>query len=129
MAKKYNWIIHYVFPGSCREKELVLPKDVCPMVDCHTHGLARYGKELQLILPISKDLAACIINNVGTMMKDGRKLRDGDLVTEVLTGGEPIRIREIGDHFRLIFRDSKGRWPEDAGCDFPFCIQEEPFAF
>ena len=96
----------------------------------------KLGQALKLAGAVSSGIEAKVLIADGevtvngeTETRRGRKLRDGDLVTEVLTGGEPIRIREIGDHFRLIFRDSRGRWPEDAGCDFPFCIQEEPFAF
>lgn len=115
---KPDWNIHYVYPDD---------EDDLPLVDCHSHGLDKYDRELQLVLPLQADTAGLIINIVGCMIKEGRRLKDGETITDVLENEEPIRIKKIGEQFRLIFRDPEGRWPEDEGCLSPYCFQEEPF--
>ena len=112
-TKIHDWEIHYV-----------IPEKPC-MADCHTHGIGKYGhRELQIVLPIDPEPAAAILNILGRRIRDGEKFLDGQVITDALQNDEPIRFVDKDGLLRLIFRDPKGRWPEDKGCQHPYNLQE-----
>ncbi|WP_050614867.1 DUF4262 domain-containing protein [Bacillus testis] len=98
-----------------------------PLADIATRGMRENlnHEDLQIVLAIGKEMAELILDTVIANIKDGYKYREG-LWNNVIedTVVEFKRVRS-GDRslLRLVLPDSEGRFPEDEGCQYPYCEQ------
>lgn len=104
-----TWVIH-----------MVSDKDT-PMT-YHTHGLDDYDSlELEINLNIEPKLAKYILNDIGLKIKDGLRLSDHYVLTEVVT--IPLVVRRTkAVHsdtmvYRIIIPDHNHNNPWDRNCD------------
>ena len=86
MSKETNWIIHYVadkFACSLEEREFAFSPYIC---DAHTHGLIEnYNHpEFQVVLDLGDSRIAFLLNRLGSMVKEGRRFKSGDLVSGII---------------------------------------------
>lgn len=100
---------------------------------CHsfTKGLkAHYGHpEFELVIDLEPRQIMGILNNLGYMVRDGRKFHDGETVDGVCAS-IPIKLIKSPDSakLRVIFPDEQGRWPEDEDCEEFFKLQKLPLS-
>ena len=114
----YTWVIHKVcdenfIPGMC---------------DAHTHGLNEYGsKEIQFVLNFNDTYIAYLLNEVGTRVAEGLKLKHGMIIDGLFDDGAAIKVYETKDSFgepifRLIMQDEKFKYPEESE-EYPYSLQ------
>lgn len=86
--------------------------------------------EFELVLELPLNIVGHILNTLGRMVAGGRTFKDKELVSEVLT--IDIRLDKVSSHgkefLRVIIPDANGRWPEDAGCEYPYSAQTLPMS-
>ena len=119
MTKQPDWIIHGVCGGE--------------FVNFHTHGLERYGhKDFQMVLPYPHHELCRILNTFGDQVRDGKRFQDGDCIQGIYEDCE-VQIREFEETGRTVLRvivpDKNNRFPEEAGCEYPYTIQTMPTDF
>lgn len=119
MEKKVDWIIHYVFGETDRKGH----------VNIHTHGMEKYGHlNFQIVLPIEQGLAKNLLNNICSRVQNGEKFTDG-IYDDLLMNGYKVKLKTVDFRdeklIRYILPDSKNRFPEDTGCEEPYCYQED----
>lgn len=111
-----TWVIHGVFD---EEHTIVY----------HTHGLKEYDlMELEMTLPLEKQVAQDFLNLIGLEIANGRSFKDGEKVEKLFN--VPIVFRIVdgihGDnekHLRVIFPDANNKFPWDDGCDAEYAKQ------
>ena len=122
MITEPTWMIHQVFDEHS--------------ADYHTHGLNKYNSlELEINLPIEKELAMYILNEIGLEMANKkRELKDGDIIEEIVNVKlAVVKTRGVrsdahkGEEsvFRIILPDENLKFPWDEGCDAVFKKQIE----
>lgn len=128
MSKETNWIIHYVsdrFACSSEEREFAFSPYIC---DAHTHGLMEnYNHpEFQVVLDLGDSRIAFLLNRLGSMVKEGRRFKSGDLVSGIIDDYD-LQLFELADDagkvLRVIIPDKNHHFPEDLNCEFPYFLQ------
>lgn len=129
--KSPDWIIHYVNDGRCGNCGKVLENQAFlpGMCDAHTHGLDKYGFELQFVLDCPPDFIGYILNEVARRIKEGLVLHNGDLIEGVFSGNAMLKVFETKDFagkkiFRLVIPDREFKFPEESSV-YPYNMQYE----
>lgn len=120
MSKAPDWMIHYVFPEE---------NDPDFLIDCHTHGLEKYGHlELGIVIALGEQVSCMMLNSLGERIRNGEKFEEG-IRTDILKNEMRTRIvkEKFGDKeiLILVFPDQNGLLPEDEGCEEIFNKQME----
>ena len=126
MSKETNWIIHYVADKfACSLEEFAFSPYIC---DAHTHGsIENYNHpEFQVVLDLGDSRIAFLLNRLGSMVKEGRRFKSGDLVSGIIDDYD-LQLFELADDagkvLRVIIPDKNHHFPEDLNCEFPYCLQ------
>ena len=119
MIEQYGFYIHYV------------PDTENEYVDCHTHGLTQSfdHPELQIVLSIPAAVVVSIMHDIVDMIRDGRKLEDGDLLDKIIESS-PVLLAKMKDkdaqeYFRIVLPDKNWKLPTDESCASGFKKQME----
>jgi hypothetical protein len=101
---EYGWVVHCVGEDP----------DSPTTYNIHTHGLPENfdHPDLQIVFPLSQEVAHPILTTIIERIKDGEKFSEGDILENVIQNG--FRIKAVSakecdrDVIRLIFPDPKG---------------------
>lgn len=124
---KVDWIIHLVANGACDEcgknEDSFLPF----LCNAHTHGMQKYNHmDFQLVLHLPNKEIMRILNTLGLMVQDGIIFHDGDYVHGIYEDCV-IQLRSFMETDRYVLRailpDKQNRFPEQTGCEAPYCLQ------
>lgn len=121
MLKKYGWVVHFVFP----EKE-----EDSWHVNYHTHGLQENFNhmDLQVTLPIDKELVHSILHDVVNDIKNGMKYEENKRYSNVIQGFD-VKFKKFKEKerevLRLMFPDANGFLPDENGCDPIYALQNK----
>jgi hypothetical protein len=140
MIDRFGLALQYVFNG---EDDHVPPF-------CYTIGLHELGHPELLVFGLDQGTSAKILNTVGARIRDGERLRDGDVLT--LAGESPLLVTartvpnpgeilfSANRHYhrpdedsvpalQLVWPDAHGRFPWDTGYELPAWYQPPPGSF
>jgi hypothetical protein len=116
---QYGWYAHYVVHGD----------DQTPTgTNYHTHGISdSYGQlDFQIVLHIDPKIAHALFSNVVALLKEGKRFKSGDVVSEV--ANLPVLLisaRECGrDVLRIVLPDELGSL-SNAEMDEVYAVQHE----
>jgi len=116
---KADWVIHYVFDDN----------GIGGIVNIHTHGMDKYNHpDFQLVLPVSQAQAKSFLNAICYEVQDGSSFGPGiyDKETVYSCSFALTPRTEAGrDVLRLIFPDSKMRFPDNPLCEEPYKFQTQ----
>lgn len=125
---KVDWIIELVGNGirceHCGKIENPFPQYIC---NAHTHGMENYGHpDFQLVIHMPQEDMKYILNTFGLRVQAGERFKAGDLVEGIFLDCS-VRLDEAWESGRKVLRvvipDGKNRFPEDAGCVYPYSFQ------
>ena len=125
---KIDWIIELVGNGipcaHCGKIENPFPQYIC---NAHTHGMEKYGHpDFQLVIHMPQEDMKYILNTFGLRVQAGERFNAGDLVEGIFLDCS-VRLDEACESGRKVLRivipDGRNRFPEDAGCDYPYSFQ------
>lgn len=121
MAEKENaWIEQHGF-------YMHLVPDADPP-NVHTHGLVHSMNhiDLQIAMPLKAQLLATLIHDIVDKIRDGAKIKDGDILDYVLKdyNVKAVQMTEMGRPvIRILLPDKDGAFPDDDACAENFKIQ------
>ena len=132
LRQKPDWFVIMTLNGAvcsvCGKPEYPFLNGIC---HSFTKGLNTHYShpEFELIIDLDQRQIMGILNNLGYMVRDGRRFHDGDIVEGVCTS-IPIKLIKSPDSakLRVVFPDQQGRWPEDEGCEELFRLQKLPLS-
>lgn len=96
-----------------------------------TIGLTEHYRhpELQIVLDIDPGVAGYILNMFGNEIRNGLRLRDGDIIDGVVAD-HPVRIKKMRtggvEMLRVLLPDPNGLFPGDLCCDEIYALQALP---
>ena len=95
MLEKYKYIVHYV-----------LDCDLPFKVDIHTHGLPENFNHpnVQIILPLEKNIAHGILNTVVNIIEDGGCFLPNKIYKKILRGAFEVKFVEAYNHGEKLLR-------------------------
>ncbi|MGM9928471.1 MAG: DUF4262 domain-containing protein [Bacillus sp. (in: firmicutes)] len=111
LLDKQGWFFHYV------------PAEHS-LVNIHTHGLAEnlHHMDLQIVLPIEKEMAELLLKTVIENIKNGYTYYEG-LYNNVIED-ENVEFKTFKeqdrDVLRIVFPDNDGLLPDDEKCQNPY---------
>jgi hypothetical protein len=117
MIKKNGFFAHYVTDPNCR------------YVNYHTHGFRKTWDQddFQIVVLLPPQLAHSLFWTFADRVRAGEHFKEGDRVDKIIRE-HPVclrKAREGGrDVLRIILPDKNGLFPEDAGVDRYFSMQE-----
>ena len=126
-----DWIIHLVGNGmKCQECGKIENPFIEHACNAHTHGMEKYGHpDFQMVLHTNPKDMGYILNTLGMRVQNGEKFKAGDMVSGIFLDCD-IRLDEFEECDRKVLRviipDGQNRFPEDAGCTYPYSIQTLP---
>jgi hypothetical protein len=114
-VNKHGFYIHYV------------PENQ-NTVNIHTHGVsATYNhSDFQIVLPLQKEVAATILQDVISLVKEGSSFEKEGVYNNILDNC-PVYLKKTVEGgrkiMRLIFPDSKGQFQENSSSDTIYSSQ------
>lgn len=131
MTGPVDWIIHLVTNGmecaECGKVENPFLEHAC---NAHTHGMEKYGHpDFQMVINASPKDISYILNTLGKRVQNGEHFKPGDMVSGIFLDCD-VRLDAFEECGRTVLRviipDGQNRFPEDAGCTYPYSIQTLP---
>lgn len=125
---KIDWTIHLISDGvkcdTCGKVEESFLPNTC---NAHTHGMGKYNHlDFQLVINYPKEEICRILNTFGVWVQNGKKFKDGDLVSGIYEDCD-VRLREFEETgrqvLRIIIADKENRFPDDENCAEPYSYQ------
>ena len=92
-----------------------------------TYGLFKFGHpEFEAVIQMRPETLTKLLNLLGIAVAAGERFKEGETIHFEGVDDE-VHLKEFRcdgqKYLRLIFPDSDGRYPEDAGCKYPFNMQ------
>ena len=128
MSNEPNGKIHYLtarYVNSSNEHQSSFSPYIC---DTRTIGLKKYYNhpEFQVVLDFGDSRIAFLLNRLGSMVKEGRRFKSGDLVSGIIEDYD-LQLFELADDagkvLRVIIPDKNHHFPDDLNCEFPYFLQ------
>ena len=119
MSEKPDWIIHGVCDGQ--------------HVNFHTHGMEKYGHmDFQIVLPYPHQELCRILNTLGFQVREGHAFKAGERIPGIYLDCD-VKVLEFEETGRTVLRvivpDKNNRFPDEAGCEYPYTLQSFPTDF